>query len=442
LEGHKESTATQYRYAFVKYARFTKMTPEELIKEKWDDMRKEPIEQTDAAENRLRAFNRWLLDEYTSRKGKKGLSPKSALMNCAAIVDFYARNKVSLGIKMTREFTGATKGVNETEKMSAEQIESLAYYAPTLRDKAIIWCMFQGGMDISTVCSLNCGHVMEEIEYPPMGAVILQHLERKKERGRTFSTFIYKTAVKHLEAYLKERFGEDYTKKMKYDAPLFVNEYGRHAGERYPPRSLNLMLKQIAPHTGIANSRMKLADLNPLRPHALRASFSDQMAKAGASKQLIDYLMGHKLQFDTAYFGGETGLREAYVRYAEVVLEPKRAKQTQELEEDFSSRIEELKSTIIEQTILMQKMGKEKELTESKLRKLEDQVNLLIKELQTLPVTEGEIERLRADLFYGKFKEQEEINKELRTALKQAFEGIKEMKENYEKRIKELEEKT
>ena len=60
-------------------------------------------------------------------------------------------------------------------------MERLAYYAPTLRDEAFIWCMFQSGSDVSTVCSLNWGHVMKEIANPPMGAVKLKELRRKKE---------------------------------------------------------------------------------------------------------------------------------------------------------------------------------------------------------------------------------------------------------------------
>ena len=91
-------------------------------------------------------------------------------------------------------------------------------------------------------------------------------------------------------------------------------------------------MRKIAPDSGIAGSRQGVGEFNPLRPHALRASFSDRMAKAGASNQLIDYLMGHKLNFESAYFGGEEGLREAYIKYAKEVLEPRRIKPVDELE--------------------------------------------------------------------------------------------------------------
>jgi len=439
LRGRNKSTVATYKQAMNAYLEFTQMTPKELIDEKLQDVQdttKKPWEK-ETSEQRVRDFNIWLQTKFKKENGQIGLAPRSALVYCAAIVNFYNKHNLSLSIKLTREFGGAPKGENETEKMTAEQIEKLAYYAPTLRDKAVIWCMFQGGMDVSTLCSLNWGHIEKEILNPPVGAVMLRGLERKKELGRRFNTLIYRTATAHLRQYLEEEHGEEYWKKLKYDTPLFLGQ----KGERHAAYRIQQMMRKIAPDSGIAGSRQGAGDFNPLRPHALRASFSDQMAKAGASKQLIDYLMGHKLQFDTAYFGGESGLREAYVKYAEVVLEPKRAKPTQELEADLRSRIDELKTTIAEQSVLLQKTRREKELSESKIRRLEGEVELLAKRLQELPLTDAEIESNRADLFYAKFKEQEQINEELRTSLNQAIDGIKEMKAYYEKRMKKFEEK-
>jgi len=319
LTGKADKTLEVYKNAMNLYVGFTKKTPEQLILEKWEDMKKEPIHQTDVAENRVRDFFKWLTTEYVSKRSRKPMAPASGKIICrGALASFYASNKVPLNFRRN-DFKGATKAINATEKMRPEQIEKLAYYAPTSRDKAIIWCMFQGGMDVSTVCSLNWGHVQKEIEKPPMGAVMLRGLERKKEVGRRFTTLIYKTAIKHLKTYLVERAGEDYAKKLKYDEPLFVGKFGGRHNTVYIQR----MMREIAPKSGIANARALHADINPLRPHALRASFSNQMALAGATPHIIDYMMGHKLMYDTAYFGGEQGLRESYVKYAEQCLEPK-----------------------------------------------------------------------------------------------------------------------
>lgn len=92
--------------------------------------------------------------------------------------------------------------------MTAEQIEKLAYHAPTKRDKTYIWVAFQSGLDVSTVLSLSWGHIEKEFDNPPMGAILLRDLERRKEKGRRFTSTIYRTAIRHLKSYLRERFGE------------------------------------------------------------------------------------------------------------------------------------------------------------------------------------------------------------------------------------------
>jgi hypothetical protein len=91
------------------------------------------------------------------------------------------------------------------------------------------------------------------------------------------------------------------------------------------------------------------------------------MAKAGANKVLVDYLMGHKLNYDTAYFGGEEGLREAYVKYAKQVLEPQKVKGTDELESEFHRLIEV-------QANHVQRLTKENEMLKARDERLEDEI--------------------------------------------------------------------
>lgn len=355
LTGRPKNTLNIYLKAFRLWSGFRGMSADALIREKWKDTKKPPMNQG-LVEDKLKEFYTWLTTKYKIEKrgmvlkgkkrgttGKVGLALGSASTYCAAITDFYSRHNLRLNIKIAKAFKGgqAVRPVNETEKMAAEQIEELAYYGPTLRDKAVIWTGFQSGSDISTVCSLNWGHVMREIANPPMGAVKLKGLIRKKEPSKTYISFIYKTAIVAIRAYLKERWGAGYAEKLQYDTPLFLG-IGKWKDRRIKPRVIEDMMRELALKAPILpDGVVKAADINPLRPHALRASFSDRMAKAGANKLLIDYLQGHKMPYNDAYFGGEDGLREAYVKYAEVVLEPRQAKKTEEIEQKFEAKVKE-----------------------------------------------------------------------------------------------------
>jgi len=322
LTNRPKHTQRVYKTAMKRYAEYTSMTPKEMLKEKEEDMKLPPMKQG-KVERRIKGFFEWLKTECpNTRTGEKGIAGMTARNYVGDIADFYSRHNMPLHLKWREDFKAVPKPVNMTEKMTASLVEKLAYYAPELRDKAIVWCMFQSGMDISTVLSLNCGHIAKEIEDVPMGAILLKNLVREKGEVPHHSLF-YKTAIKHLKMYLEERFGKDWIKEVKssknYEEPLFL---GRSRA-RHHRQYFQALLREIAPLTFIANSRFEHADINPLRPHSLRASFNDQMAKAGAVKELRDFLMGHEVAFDCAYFGGEEGLRKTYVQYAQEVLEPK-----------------------------------------------------------------------------------------------------------------------
>ncbi|MCD6592616.1 hypothetical protein J7L00_00815 [Candidatus Bathyarchaeota archaeon] len=46
---------------------------------------------------------------------------------------------------------------------TVKDIRKICDHAKTLRDKAIILCLFQSGMDDHTLCSLNVGDVRKEL---------------------------------------------------------------------------------------------------------------------------------------------------------------------------------------------------------------------------------------------------------------------------------------
>lgn len=217
----------------------------------------------------------------------------SAQTFCAGIADFYSRHNLRLVFKWKEDFPAAPDPINKRfAELTPEQVGQIVGFASTLRDKAIIWCMYQSGMDISTTLSLNWSDVEGDIlneryvevegkQYGP--CIFLSNLVREKEKVR-YSTAIYKTGRRYLMMYLKERFGEDIVKGIKeyvqeyndraeewnkegrfkngrtYSSrekvsiaivPLFV---GRE-GERHDSKYVLETLRDIAPKTNIVNSR-------------------------------------------------------------------------------------------------------------------------------------------------------------------------------------------
>ena len=79
--------------------------------------------------------------------------------------------------------------------------------------------------------------------------------------------------------------------------------------------------------------------------------------------------MGHKVAVDCAYFGGEEGLREAYVKYAKDALEPK-GLLSPEMEEKLQD-VESLKRIFTEERKLREQLEERLKKANEKRLKME-----------------------------------------------------------------------
>ena len=374
LKSRKPNTRRHYMISLRLFLDFSKKTPEELVMEKWHDTQKPPPEQTDVAEHRLAAFHKWLLEEYkkTGKYAKRGgadLAPMSASTRVGAVQSFYTANGVPLVVKklgVRGVFSANPKKENQSMKMSPEQVEKLAYYAPTLRDKALVWFLFQSGMDVSVALRLDWGDIAEEFENPPLTKIEFENgdikdipsvkidVTRDKAGGKEFRTYITTTAITMLKKYLVEKHGEDFAKKMQWKEPLFI---GRNERKRFRKMAFEQVLAEVAPKTELVKKeRLALASRNPLRPASLRASFSDALKGVRCDPDYIDYWMGHVSRYGGAYSSAE---RTDYCKNAFLALEPKGT--TPELERKFreqNQRLLETSESVTKLTLAMDEKDK------------------------------------------------------------------------------------
>jgi integrase len=388
LKSRKPNTRRHYMISLRLFLEFSKKVPEELVMEKWHDTQKLPPEQTDVAEHRLASFHKWLLEEYkkTGKYAKRGgaeLAPLSASTRVGAVQSFYTANGVPLVVKklgVRGVFSANPKKENQSMKMSPEQVEKLAYYAPTLRDKALVWFLFQTGMDISIALRLDWRDIAEEFENPPLTKIeyengdikeipsVLLDVTRDKAGGKEFRTYITATAINMLRKYLVEKHGEDFAKKMQYKEPLFI---GRNEKKRFRRQAFEQVLLEVAPKTELVKKeRLALASKNPLRPAALRASFSDALKGVRCDPDYIDYWMGHVSRYGGAYSSAE---RTDYCKFAYLALEPKGA--SPELERKLREQNQRLLDTsenITKLTLSMIEKDKKMADVEQRLEAVKD----------------------------------------------------------------------
>jgi integrase len=299
-----KSTAYNYRTAFRSYAEFTGMTATQLIEEADEDKKLPVLKRKDIILQRLTKFYEWLTTEapIVSRGSTKhkshqvigqGITPKSATMRVNAIRSFYATFGFTVKLKGRNKLRQG-KVKNKRMIVDAEQVKTLVQHARSIRDRAIILINFQGGMDVSTLCSLNYEDIaqIESGEYP-----LKLELYRKKADVEYY-TFIGHDAINALKAYVADQKARG--TEWKPDSPLFTKERIATA-ERITPNLVQNMLKDLAIKTGLVK-KDNGKDFNILGSHALRESFSSIMLNSGVPKPIVDFWLGHTVNgTDEAY---------------------------------------------------------------------------------------------------------------------------------------------
>jgi len=295
-----KSTQKIYRSVLPVYVEFRGLNPTQLIDEIEED-RKKSRRERGIPEQRIMEFYNYLQTEFVRRRTKPngekplGVSKHTATLWLLVVRSFYKANGFSLMIKTPR---AAPKKENVKLSLTPKDVKLLVDHAPTLRDRAIILMMFQGGFDVSTICSLNYGDVARELEAGKSPLVI--NVVREKEEV-SYYTCIGHDAIEMIKAYLRER--QRY-QKLKLSDPLFVKEGAKKLRfERITPNLIQNMVRDVAIKSGlVSQEEMDNADINPARPHALRSAFSTILRLNGFNDTIVEFMMGHTIAYNGAYF--------------------------------------------------------------------------------------------------------------------------------------------
>jgi site-specific recombinase XerD len=290
----KLGTKKAYKSAFRVYTVYTGLTPSQLIDEAIADSKRDPREKQDVLKTRILGFYGWLKKDYEKKsRGKgehriagKGVSDYLASMMVSVARSFYQTYDLTVVLK-GRQRLPKPRTENKRMIVGAEQVKVLVDHARTPRDRAIILTHFQGGLDVSTLCSLRYKNVAEGLaknEYP-----LKLDLQRPKT-GVAFYTFIGKDAIEALKAYLADLKGRGIT--LAPNDPLFLQDRGRK-GVR--TNNVQDMLREVALKSGFIDKANNGNSFNPLGPHALRESFGSIMTNSGVPDSVVDFWLGHEV---------------------------------------------------------------------------------------------------------------------------------------------------
>jgi len=293
----RDSTKATYRSGFRLYSEYTRGTATQLINEALEDQKRDPREKTDIVKQRLIGFYNWLMNEAPKRKAGgsgeivgKGISSKMAHCYVGAVRSFYGTFDVYVKLR-GRSRLPKPRVTNKRMILSNVEAKKVIDHARSPRDRALILTMFQGGMDVSTLCSLKLGDVavgLAKNEHP-----LKLDLYRPKT-GTEYYTFLGKDACESLKAYLADVKARGI--QLGVNDPLFLKESNKAmAKEGITDNLVQNMLRDVAIKSGFVDEHLNGKDFNPLSPHALRESFGSIMTNKGVPDSIVDFWLGHEI---------------------------------------------------------------------------------------------------------------------------------------------------
>jgi integrase len=382
----RKTTLYNYKSSFRVYTQFTGMAAGEMIDEALEDLKRDPREKRDIVLRRLIDFYHWLKTEYPRRsrgQGKhaivgKGVSDKLAHARVAAIRSFYGTFGVTVRMK-GRHKLPRPRVKNKRMIVNAEQVKVLLDHARTPRDRAIMLSHFQGGMDVSTVCSINYGDIkkgLDRNEHP-----LKVDLYRPKT-GVEYYTFLGKDAVNAIKAYLSDMESRGVT--FTYETPLFLKERGK--SDRITTNLIQNMMKTVAKNSGFIDGKNNGKAFNPLGPHALRESFGSIMINSGIPDSIVDFWLGHEVgEMGEAYKSVQfEALKKMYLEREKLLSVSGPKVDVEEIEEKVRFEVEQRNRQL---QLLVNGLTTENLEMKSKVAKVELEHIETKKELQQLSLT-------------------------------------------------------
>lgn len=318
MNGLSSSTKLIYSRGYKRFLGFVGLSPEELIEEAKGDRKRQKEEGLDIVmgkpEERVRGF----LEYLRGFEGKHGKLSSAEVQNgIKAVNKFYKAN----GIKINLPLPKASRKT-KTKSYRPEDIKRLLDVCESLRDRAIILCMFQGGLGAGELTTLNIMDVKAGLDSGEEPLLIDFTTRGKLERlgGKAFYTFISHDACEAVKLYLDARekgMLENVPKGMlKPSDPLFISQARMRKPDRILGGAIQTLFRILTVKAGLTTEEeMRINIHNPYKPHALRKAFKTVLAGAGVNTDYIEFMMGHVVPYGGAYLDTDReNLRKEYKR--------------------------------------------------------------------------------------------------------------------------------
>jgi integrase/recombinase XerD len=249
---------------------FTKLNPEELLR----------LDGGEAKRLILRCA-RWKVQEGRPEQGRLIL---------AVAKSFFSAHDRELRFKRGERIRAPKKKIIHEIIPNKYEVYRMADHAGSLRDKAIILCLWQSGVRASCICRWTYGLVRGYL-YPEVKAPVYLKITNQMDTKLSgyglpyYYTFLQREAAEALREYLDWRMVKGW--KPSEDDLIFVTQRGMSKNRPLDYWNIRLIVKEAA----------RKAGFNPknIWAHCLRKAFRKILYTSGLDPDFAETLMGHKL---------------------------------------------------------------------------------------------------------------------------------------------------
>jgi len=284
------ATTPSFLRTLYKFSKYCGKSPSELVTlareraELGEQIAEQPKELASASLEVQEVAQKFVNETLNSGKRESARHAK------ACLASFFRANGISLRLDAIPKRAKKIEVI-----LTKEQVYIMVDYTRSLRDRAIILCMYQSGLGIIPLRNLNYGHVKEQIEKNkiPIRVHVTSDIVTKP-LPVTYYTFFGVEACEALNAYLNER--KRRIKKMREQgekvkalttiSPLFASE-GRNLpfGGRMAISSIWRVIKNSAEKAGLKKENVW--------PNCLRKAFKAELDRSTINRDTKRFLTGH-----------------------------------------------------------------------------------------------------------------------------------------------------
>ncbi|MEA2089381.1 MAG: tyrosine-type recombinase/integrase, partial [Thermoproteota archaeon] len=278
------TTIPSFLRTLYKFTEYSGKSPNELIVIAFSAKKLDRQEELTSAPPVTTELVQGFINEFLS-SGKR----ERARHVRTCLTSFFKANDISLEIDSIPRVTKKEEFIP-----SKEQLYAMADYASSLRNRAIILCMFQSGLGITALRNLNYGHVKRQLEKSnvPIRIRITSRINKKASQIPFYAFFGAQTCDS-LRAYINERERKIQkmrekganVKELTANSPLFASE-GRNVpfGGRMAVSSIWRIVKSSAERAGLEKEK--------IQPNYLRKAFEAELNRSPIDEETKKYLMG------------------------------------------------------------------------------------------------------------------------------------------------------